>query len=315
MRGKWIPAGLVVGLLAAAITGGAVLASGGGDGGNGGTGAEEVVVKDGDVSVLSIENTEVESGEPDDLAVRVAEILGADTQATYDAMVQADVAAEPNPGRSGEGNESDQDADSMSVEAEGRSYLEYGNRIGAILGKEAEAFPLLSDGEVVGSITASSDLGPESGTEQFAVSAPDVSRMSRFLDRYLLWAESASRSWVRRWCGFSHGARWPRRRGWEPRPGGWAGATCPNAPRSHALPKSGSWPTASTPSGRGRELPPKPQRRHSPRTADPYFQHPRLFVGHQGRGVPAHAGNSGHHPRAVIPAVAACRGPASSRAG
>ena len=29
MKGKWIPAGLIVGLLAAAITGGAVMASGG----------------------------------------------------------------------------------------------------------------------------------------------------------------------------------------------------------------------------------------------------------------------------------------------
>ena len=138
MRGKWIPAGLVVGLLAAAITGGAVLASGGDEAGNGGADAEEVVVKDGDVSVLGIENTDVQSGEPDDLAVRVAEILGTDTQATHDAMVQADAAAGPNPGRSGEGNESDQDADSMSVEAEGRSYLEYGNRIGAILGVDGE---------------------------------------------------------------------------------------------------------------------------------------------------------------------------------
>ena len=138
MRVKWIPVGFAVGLLAAAITGGAVMASGGDGAGSGGPDAEDVVVEDGDVSVLSIENTEVESGEPDDLAVRVAEILGTDAQATHDAMVQADAASEPNPGLSGEGNESGQDADSMSVEAEGLSYLEYGNRVGAILGVDGE---------------------------------------------------------------------------------------------------------------------------------------------------------------------------------
>ena len=137
MRRKWIPAGLAVGLLAAAITGGAVLASGGeSEGGEGDT--EDVIVEDGDYSVQSIENTEVETGEPDELSVRVAEILGTDTQATHDAMVQADAATEPNPGRSGEGNEGDQDADSVSVEVEGPSYLEYGNRIGAILGVDGE---------------------------------------------------------------------------------------------------------------------------------------------------------------------------------
>ena len=113
---------------------GAVMASGG-DGAGNDPDAQEVVVKDGDVSVLSIENTEVDSGQPDDLSVRGAEILGADTQATHDAMVQVDAAAKPNPGRFGEGNESEQDADSMSVEAEGPSYLECGSRIGAILGK------------------------------------------------------------------------------------------------------------------------------------------------------------------------------------
>ena len=138
MTRRWISAGLAVGLMAAAITGGAVLASGGDGAGNGDPDAEEVVVKDGDVSVLSIENTDEETGEPDELSVRVAEILGADTQATHDAMVQADAAVEPNPRRSGEGNGSDQDASSMSVEAEGQSYLEYGNRIGAILGVDGE---------------------------------------------------------------------------------------------------------------------------------------------------------------------------------
>ncbi len=138
MRGKWIPVGLGVGLLAAAITAGAVLASGGDGAGNGDPDAEEVVVKDGDVSILSIENTDVDSGEPDELAVRVAEILATDPQATHDAMVQADAAVEPNPGGSGEGSGGKQDADSMSVEAEGSSYLEYGNKVGAILGVDGE---------------------------------------------------------------------------------------------------------------------------------------------------------------------------------
>ena len=54
--------------------------------------------------------------------------------------------------------------------------------------KEAEALPLLSDGEVVGSITASSDFGLEPGTEEFAVSDPDASRIAGHVDRYLLWA-------------------------------------------------------------------------------------------------------------------------------
>ncbi len=54
--------------------------------------------------------------------------------------------------------------------------------------KGAEVVPLLSDGEVVGSITTSSDFGLEPGTEEFAVSDPDVSRIARHVDRYLLWA-------------------------------------------------------------------------------------------------------------------------------
>ena len=54
--------------------------------------------------------------------------------------------------------------------------------------KEAEALLLLSDGEVVGSITASSDLGLETGHEELAVTDPDASRIARHVDRYLLWA-------------------------------------------------------------------------------------------------------------------------------
>ncbi len=54
--------------------------------------------------------------------------------------------------------------------------------------KEVGALPLLSGGEIVGSITASSDFGLEPGAEEFAVSDPDVSRIARHVDRYLLWA-------------------------------------------------------------------------------------------------------------------------------
>ena len=132
---RWIPIGLIAGLLAAAITGGAVLASDGDEAGNGGPDAEDVVVKDGDVSTLSIENTDVETGEPDELAIRVAEILGTDVQATHDAMIQADAAVAPT---SGQGDVGNQDADSMSVEAQGLSFAEYGERVGAILGVDGE---------------------------------------------------------------------------------------------------------------------------------------------------------------------------------
>ena len=143
MRITWMPAGLAAGLAAAAITGGAVMAQGGDEAGNGAPDGsetrEEVIVRDTDTSIASIVNDDVDaSAEPDDLSVRVAEILGIDTQAAHDAMVQADTAVEPNPDLSGEGNETDQDVDSMSVEAEGLSYLEYGNRIGVILGLDGE---------------------------------------------------------------------------------------------------------------------------------------------------------------------------------
>ena len=131
MNRKWIPVGLAVGLMAAAITGGAVLASGGEEAGNGGPDAGEVVVKDGDVSILSIENTEVESGEPDELAVRVAEILGTDPQATHDAMVQADQV--DLSGLSEVGHMEVGDLDSWSENGTGMSYGEYGNKVGAIL--------------------------------------------------------------------------------------------------------------------------------------------------------------------------------------
>ena len=145
MKREWISIGLIVGLLAAAITGGAVLNSGGDGAGGDGTGkdvpdAEMVIVKDGDISVQSIENTEVGTGEPDELAERVAEILGTDTQATHDAMVQADQIdasrirlEDPAPEDTDE-----ESVDSMSAHSEGLSYMEYGNRIGEILGLDGE---------------------------------------------------------------------------------------------------------------------------------------------------------------------------------
>ena len=96
-------------------------------------------MKDVDTSTVSVVSDGLDaSGEPDELAVRVAELLRTDSQATFDAMVQADAVAAPNPGRSGEGSEGGQDADSMSVVDGGPSYLEYGNRVGAILGVDGE---------------------------------------------------------------------------------------------------------------------------------------------------------------------------------
>ena len=73
MRMKWVPIGLIVGLLAAAITGGAVLAAGGDPGGASGKAATEVVAEG-----------------QGDLEARIAEILGTDPQATADAFVQVD---------------------------------------------------------------------------------------------------------------------------------------------------------------------------------------------------------------------------------
>ena len=131
MKNKWIPAGLTVGLLAAAITGGAVMASGGEPEGD--EAPEEVIVRDGDTSTTSVVNDDANAaGEPDELSVRVAEILGADPQATHDAMVEAD-RLDPGPLHA-DGNADAGDADSVSEHAEGMSYAEYGNQVGAVLG-------------------------------------------------------------------------------------------------------------------------------------------------------------------------------------
>ena len=94
MRRKWIPIGLMLGLLAAAITGGAVLA-GGPDEDDGDDDATEVVVTEDRVTTVSVGNADVDAvgEEPDELAARIAEILGADPQTTADAMAQVDAAA------------------------------------------------------------------------------------------------------------------------------------------------------------------------------------------------------------------------------
>ncbi len=54
--------------------------------------------------------------------------------------------------------------------------------------KGADVLPLVSHGEVVGSITASSDFAVETEPGQFPFSGPDASRIARHVDRYLLWA-------------------------------------------------------------------------------------------------------------------------------
>lgn len=142
MKKKWIPAGLAVGMLMTAFTGVAMASEGDTVYSEESEIQEEVIVKDADTSAASFVNDEGDAaGAPDQLAVRVAEILGTDPQATYDAMVRADAAdaeVEPSPGRPDEGSEAGQEADSMSVEVEGSSYMEYGERVGAILDLDGE---------------------------------------------------------------------------------------------------------------------------------------------------------------------------------
>ena len=54
--------------------------------------------------------------------------------------------------------------------------------------RDVEAFPLLSDGEIVGSLTASSDFQVDPAAQQLAPVGPEASRISRHVNRYLLWA-------------------------------------------------------------------------------------------------------------------------------
>ncbi len=75
MRMKWIPIGMAVGLLVAALTGNVVLASGGSPDRDNGNANVEVIVEG-----------------QDELTGRVAEILGTDPQATAEAFAQVDAA-------------------------------------------------------------------------------------------------------------------------------------------------------------------------------------------------------------------------------
>lgn len=100
---------------------------------------EGAVVKDGDVTTESVENMEMVSDEPDALAVRVAEILGTDSQATSDAMARVESAGSAAADKVVVDDRAvETHVDSMSVEAEGLSYLEYGIRLGAVLGVDGE---------------------------------------------------------------------------------------------------------------------------------------------------------------------------------
>ena len=172
MRRKLITIGLAVGLLA--VAGGAVLAQEP-DGSDGEAVAE--VVEDDQVVAVSIGNANVEMAPqgPDELAVRIAEILGADPQAVSDAMIQVDAAMyaeyvdallrrhvadghiseeQANAIRaqvqSGDHTALDRlwtysyeeawggDSSSAEVVAEGASYQDYGDRIGTILGLDGQ---------------------------------------------------------------------------------------------------------------------------------------------------------------------------------
>lgn len=135
MRTRWIPIGLTLGLVAVAVSVGGVLASGGDTEKD----ARIDVVQDGNVATESIENTEVAPRRPDDLAVRIAEILGTDPDATSDAMARVETAESANPvGAGADGGPGEGDVASMSVEAEWLSYAEYGARLGVVLAVDGD---------------------------------------------------------------------------------------------------------------------------------------------------------------------------------
>ena len=156
MKMKWLPMGLVVGLLAMAITGGVALASGGGNGAGDGNAAAKVVAE-----------------QKDPLPAKVAEILGTNAQATTDAMSRVDAETEAESfdafleeavksGRitaeradairaqikSGDYSGLDQlwldiyekecGGETWFKEPEGPSHQEYTNRIGAILNVDGQ---------------------------------------------------------------------------------------------------------------------------------------------------------------------------------
>ena len=53
---------------------------------------------------------------------------------------------------------------------------------------KGEVFPVLSDGELVGSLAASSNSNFDPGSQQSALIDPEASRISDLVNRYLLWA-------------------------------------------------------------------------------------------------------------------------------
>ena len=155
MRRKWIPIGMVAGLVALAITGGTVLASGGGSGGDDPGPSSEVAVQ-----------------QPDEFTTRVAEIVGVDPKAVADAIAGVDAALEAEyveallrqavdkghitteqadairaQVQSCDYSELDRlwldgigegDEDGWFVEPEWVSHLEYSNRVGAILNVDGQ---------------------------------------------------------------------------------------------------------------------------------------------------------------------------------
>ena len=179
MRRKWIPIGMVAGLVAMAITGGTLLASGGDSGGDDPRPSTEVAVQ-----------------QPDEFTTRIAEIIGVDPKAVADAMAEVDAALEAEyveallrqavdkghitteqadairaQVQSGDYSELDRlwldgigegDEDGWFVEPEGVSHLEYSNRVGAILnvdgqkvadaiGEAADAYLVFEEDGVEGS--------------------------------------------------------------------------------------------------------------------------------------------------------------------
>ncbi len=187
MKTKWLPMGLVAGLLAMAVTGGVALASGGGNGAGACNDAEEVVAE-----------------YQDPLPAKVAEILGTDSQATTDAMARVDAEIEAEhfdaflkeaveSGRitteqadairaqvkcgdySGldqlwlDSYEEECGAEDWFEEPEGLSYQEYTNRIGAILNvdgqKVADAMDQAFEEPVVAEAEGEDGAGPGEGAD------------------------------------------------------------------------------------------------------------------------------------------------------
>ena len=196
MKMKWLPMGLVVGLLAMAITGGVAMASGGGTGAGGGDAAAEVV-----------------ADQKDPLPAKVAEILGTDSRATTDAMARVDAEIEAEhfdafleeavkSGRitaeradairaqvkSGDYSGLDQlwldsyeeecGGEAWFEEPEGPSHQEYTNRIGAILNvdgqKVADAMDQAFEEPVVAEAEGEDRAGPGEGQDWLTARVAEI---------------------------------------------------------------------------------------------------------------------------------------------